>query len=82
MKIKNCEVLLVSENKEEVLNWLEQIKLAFTNVRNSDIREVFFNVPGEKEKDYRTNVWFSTVLSKPKTYEKMNAIKANPIKFY
>lgn len=80
MKIKNCEVLLVSENRDEVIDWYNKITNNFNDVRGTDIREC--NFPREGVKDYRKNVYFSSFLSKSKIYEAMNSIKANPIKFY
>ena len=41
-KIKNCKVELVSENEEELKNWINQIKNTFEGFFNTNIRTCFF----------------------------------------
>lgn len=78
-KIKNCKVELVSENEEELKNWINQIKNTFEGFFNTNIRTCFFE--SENIKDYRTTVLFVAEGTKESIYKKMNSIKSNPIIF-
>ena len=80
-KVKNCSVLLVSEDKNEVIKHINEIKkcVFFKNVNHEEIREVDFK--NENIKDYRAKVYFTTKASKQNVYFSMNLIKPNPITF-
>jgi penicillin-binding protein-related factor A (putative recombinase) len=82
MKYKKCKVLLVSENINEVKNWIKEIKecIFFKKVENTEIRKCFFE--SENITDYRTEVYFESKASKNNIYFSMNNIKSNPIKFF
>ena len=79
MKIKICEVLLVSENINELTNWIEKIENTFDEVYKFNFRECFFK--SENINDFRINIRFESSETKNAIYMKMNSIKANPIKF-
>jgi hypothetical protein len=79
MKTKLCEVVLISEDINTLTNWIEKIEDTFNGVYKFNFRECFFK--SENITDYRINIRFESNESKNKIYEKMNLIKANPIKF-
>ena len=78
-KVKTCEVVLISECIHELSRWIEEIEYVFEMVYKYNFRECFFKE--ENTKDFRINIQFQSIESKRKIYEKMNSIKANPIKF-
>ena len=79
MKSKICEVQLVSECITELTNWINEIENTFEMVQKFNFRECFFE--SENKKDFRINIQFQSSESKNEIYQKMNLIKANPIKF-
>lgn len=79
MKTKLCEVVLISENINQLTDWIEKIEDAFCNIYKYNFRECFFE--SEKITDYRINIQFESSETKNNIYIKMNQIKANPIKF-
>ena len=81
MKNKLCEVLLVSEDINDLNNWLLKIEKVFNDVNGSNFRECYFDIDGLKVKDYRIKVQFRYSGTKNEIYKLMNEIKANPITF-
>lgn len=79
MKNKLCEVLLVSEDINQLTNWIEDIENTFDDVYKFNFRECFFKT--ENITDFRINIQFRSSGTKNEIYIKMNRIKANPIKF-
>ena len=81
MKNKICEVKLVSEDINQLINWIEKIEDNFENVLKYNFKECCFYIDGLKIIDYRILIQFESQGTKNKIYEKMNSIKSNPIKF-
>lgn len=85
MKTKKCTIFLVSENKEELKNWINQYKESFKSVKNTventNIRKCVFEDGNNKIVDFRSEITFYSKLSKNNIYFLSNQIKANPIKF-
>lgn len=85
MKFKTCKILLVSEDKKELLSWIEKYKQEFKSIKNpvqsSDIRKCEFKDGQNIIVDYRAEVIFTSKLSKNNIYFLSNQIKANPINF-
>ena len=79
-KNKLCEVVLISEDINDITNWIEKIEDTFEEIYKFNFRECFFK--NINIKDFRINIQFKSAESKNIIYSKMNAIKANPIKFY
>lgn len=81
-KIKKCSVSLVSENRQEIEKWIQEIKgenIFFKQVESTEIRECLFE--SLNITDYRSNVTFVSKASKNNIYWAMNQIKSNPIQF-
>jgi len=78
-KNKLCEVVLISEDKNDVTNWINEIKNTFEDVQELNFRECFFK--NINVNDFRVNIRFTSNGTKNEIYSKMNSIKANPIKF-
>lgn len=83
MKFKTCKIKLVSEDRNELINWIEQVKneIFFKKVEASKIYECSFNMDNKTVKDYRVNISFISKASKNNIYWAMNQIKATPITF-
>ena len=64
MKTKYCEVKLISEIKEDIYNWVEQIKLQFFDVSCSDIKRCEFDMDGGITVDFRVVVSFAAKMTK------------------
>lgn len=85
MKNKKCEILLVSEEVNQLKNWIKQYNETFKSVKNpvqnTDIRKCVFQDGAEKITDFRSNIVFYSNLSRNNIYFISNQIKSNPIKF-
>lgn len=84
MKFKNCQVKLVSENRNDLVKWIDEIKkdVFFKKVVASEIYQCEFDIDNKKVIDFRVVVYFVSKASKNNIYFSMNQIKATPIKFY
>jgi len=79
--MKRCKVLLVSEDINELNDWIEKIEDVFINIYKYNFRECIFGIDGLKVVDFRVDVEFESEGTKNEIYKKMNEIKSNPIKF-
>ena len=85
MKTKKCKIFLVSEDKKQLKNWINQYKETFKSVKNpvenTKIRKCVFEDGDNEIIDFRSEIIFYSKLSKNNIYFLSNQIKANPIKF-
>jgi hypothetical protein len=72
-------VVLISEDINQLTEWIEKIENTFDNVYKFNFRECFFS--SLNITDFRISIQFESSEIKNEIYKKMNAIKSNPIKF-
>lgn len=82
MKIKRCSVYLVEDSIDKLIDIINKIKNTFNNVSYEKIKEIDWSGNEGIDIDFRTILYFYSTDSKNEIYNKMNAIKSNPIKFY